>query len=311
MVILGLTYSISAKGDTVAVLPVLYELYRTQTPVMERAEKVTDAIVRAIEENGMHAITGVGVNNALQAVSSSDPHSCTYEACLSTVAAKIGADYAVAVSLVDKEGQFEISVNINGAAPFASNPYGTFNSMIHRISGVVGSTIRELREKKESETSVPNQASIVEQPVESAPPVVNIDAEAESPPVEESTMVKAPLQLSNSGNEDSRKRRLPRGVFYSSLGITLAIGAAYASVESIGYVKWRDEKQRSESTPENEEPIENLRLSSRVLAGSLCAGVVATTIFAFFTDFKGGEKGVAVVPAFTNDAGYMLIHGRF
>lgn len=296
--ILCLLFPVTATAENVAVLPVSYKIYRTAAQSSDRASKVQDAVGKAIEKIGMTATFGAAVQDAAQSVSPNGAFSCTDDECLKSVAEKTGADFGVVVSVVDNDGQFDIKVFVTDAEPAAASPFGTFGAMIKRVSGMVESALKEAKERKEAAA---------------APPEETIK-ESETPPSEEITPAvqsETPVPPSSSPDLNTKKKPISKIAFFTTLGVTVGLGAAYGAVEGIGYAKMKNLEEQGTWTADEKKTVENMQLTSRILLGALGVGVITSIILVPFTNFKGTSKKVAVTPSFTTQSGGMLIQGEF
>ncbi len=300
------TASIASAVEKAAVLPVSYKIYRTASQSDERAAKVFEAVRQSVEKTGLTPVIGESVESALQLSTSSPSEDCTENQCLESVAQKSGADFAIYVSIIDNDGQFFINVHINGVDPSAGNPFCTFNSMVQRVSGFVETSLKEALEKKSKEEKKEESVAVA-----SIEPIEN--ASNASSAVEEQPVVQEKEYTVNTSNieTDNSNKKISKSVFFTAMGITLALGGAYAIVEGVGYSKWQDRKSALDRTAEEEKSISNMRISSRVLLGCFGAGVITSIILAPFTNFKKNSKSISAMPVFTGQDGGFVIRGEF
>ncbi len=301
-IISSLLVPLGAFAQQVAVLPVSYKVYRTAAESTERAAKVRAAAVKSTEKMGMTAVDRNTVEAATNALAPGGSTGCMEDACLAAVAERCGASFSVGVSVVDNDGQFDIKVAVNGVETGTASPFGTFNAMLKRVAGMVESSLKEAKERME--TAEPEQAQ--EEVVEQEAPPEEPPKEADQQPdvVEPDKTVPPP-----DGNR--HKKPVSKVAFFTTLGVTVGIGAAYGAVTGIGWSKWNKYKESGDYTADDKNWLENMQLSSRVLFGALAAGVITTVILGPLTKFKNAKNKVAVVPSFTEQMGGVLLQGEF
>jgi hypothetical protein len=283
-VILVLLFPAAAVAEQAAVLPVSYKFYRTANQSQERADKVLETVKTTVEKIGMVP------------VSVDSDGFCEDEACVQATAEKTGADFCVQVSVVDNDGQFDIKVLVNGAEPAAASPFGTFNSMIQRVAGLVEASLNEAKAKK------PVEPAATEQPAEPEPIAATQEPVPTTPPP--TTPPKA---------DDAKHKPLKPAVFYSLLGVTVGLGGALAAVEAVNYQKWKDAGKPSDLTSQ----MNHLQVASIALIGCTAAAGVATIVIAVLTDFKSkkGDK-ISLAPMISDraqgpGAQGLMIQGEF
>jgi hypothetical protein len=287
----------SFAAERVAVLPVSYTMYKTNASSEERALKVADAVAMGVERAGLEPVRGDEVTAASRELAPDGESYCNQPACAREVAAQVGAAFAVFVSVVDKEGQFDIEVLGTDSEPITASPFGTFRSMTRRVSGLVETSIREAVSMRGTPPSAPvddetTSAGPKEEPPPPSPAPDNT-AETVAPPVED--------------EDDGGISPVP---FIVTSVLTGGLIAGYVSVEVIGYKRDQDNA--------TEEDTRTLRITSRALLGCAATGVVASVVLFFLTDFHSGDAEAAktarnwhVLPSLAPSGGGLLLEGRF
>ncbi len=267
-------------------------MYKTNAPSEERALKVSDAVIVGVERAGLVPVRGNEVTAASRELADEGADYCDQPACARAVAERVGADYAVFVSVLDKDGQFEIEVLGTDSEPITASPFGTFRSMTRRVSGLVETSIREavnLHGGSEEE-AVPAPAEGPSEPAATAPPPV------------------APEEETSTDPDDSGKGIAPAPFIVSTV-LTGALAAAYVPLEVIGYKK---DKEGASA-----ESLKPLQTSNRVILGCGAAGLVTSVVLFFLTDFDRDEEEAPksahwiLVPTPATNGGGLVLEGRF
>ncbi len=276
----------AAVAQTVAVPKVSYKIYRTAAQSPERADKVLEAVHEAVEKVGMTPV----------AADAAGP--CSDNECLSEAAKRAGADFYVQVGVVDNDGQFDLSVMVNGAEPATMNPFGTFNSMLKRISAMVEASLNEAKDKKPVEVKAPEP-----EPEPEPEPVTKPDPGPTTPPPTEPEPPK----------KEPRKKPIKKPVFFAMVGVTAGLGGALAAVEGVNYSKWDKAGRPGDLTSQ----MNHLQIASIALIGCTAVAGVATIVLGVLTNFEK-DKGdnVSLAPMFSEGAqgtkvSGLMIKGEF
>jgi hypothetical protein len=296
-VLLFLPLAVSA-AEKVAVLPVLYTIYKTDSVSEERALKVADAVAAGVERVGLEPARGDDIIAASRDLAPRGASYCDRLACAKQVAERVGAAYAIFVSVVDKDGQFEIEVIGTDAEPITASPFGTFRSMTRRVAGLVETSLREAISTDphagaaaEDEAFEDDLAGTDEAPAW---------RDAAEEPVEEAGPTETP-----------EKTGLSPVPFIAAASVTGALAVGWVSVEVVGYNKKSDaEGDLGQLKP--------LQISARVLLGFAAAGLVTTVVLFFLTDFKHSEAEASrasarwrLTPAPLSNGGLLVLDRRF
>jgi hypothetical protein len=279
----------SAAAQKTVLLPVTYTIYKSNSPSAERASRVADAMRAGVEEAGAEI---VDLNEDFQA--------CAHVECLRATAKKQGTDNAIFISVVDKDGEFEITVISAVGETAKATPFGTFGSLIARVKGIV----RQIMEDTAKEVA---PTPVVEEP----------EVELEEPVSKDNEVVEPPEKTPETPQEDTSTPLVqeddgglaPVG-FFVMAGLTSALAITYGIVDGVGYAKYND----------GEDDLEGLQTADRVLLGVTLAGAVTTAILFFLTDFDSDDtsekasaklKRPTLSPVATENGGMLMVEGRF
>jgi hypothetical protein len=284
---------LAVAAQSVAVLPVSYTVYKKNASSPERALKVLDAVVEGIEAAGMTTVTGADVTKASETVEGGAD--CADSACAGAVAKAAGTDFAIFVSVVDKDGQFDIAIHISNAEPVTAQPFVIFKALLRRITGLVEAALKE--ESLKRAAAEPSGAE---------------PGEAVSDPATEDVEETPGAEPSQKPSKDDKKK-LPPVAFYASMGTTAALAIAYTAMESVGYAKYKD------ADAEGRRDLKPLQVANRAVLGCTLVAAVASTVIFFFTDFDSGSggdvaadrKGVSVTPTAASKGGGVVLFGEF
>ncbi len=282
---------VSTLAETVAVLSVTYTDYKTASSPKERSDKVKEAVFSAIETVGMTPIDleeRAGDNGSIA--------ECANAICAGDAARKADADIGIVVSVIDKDGEFEIVIHLSThSSPVTATPFCSFNSMLQRVAGFVESALAEKRQQEDDTGALSEEEDKPDTSDASAP-----TEETPSPP---------PLK------ESPKKRLKPLSPipFYTMLGLTLAFGGSYAAIESIGFTRSKTIDDKSDLRP--------LQITSYALLGCTAASGITTIILVFFTDFKSRKDSrqeqasssptLYIAPAASPDGYGLTLSGHF
>lgn len=273
---------LTAVAESVAVLPVTYTIYRTNQASEERAAKVMEAVVRGVENAGLTPMTGADINQESSALASPNETYCKSSECALQVAHKVGADLGVLVWVSDQDGQFDIQIITTHTDPIAKSPFGTLKSVTKRIEALVEDSLKEglrnLLSKANVDDSTPAPGTTTtngETDADSAPMVEPADDLV----VDDSKTPPAPIV--------SKRKPFDPAHFWSVFGVTAAVGVGYGASETVGFVK-----KKNTDNPSNSEKkrLDAWQLANRITLGVTAAGVIATGVMAFFTEFKDSTE---------------------
>ena len=275
---------ITALAESVAVLPVTYKIYRTNKASQERAVKVKEAVVRGVENAGFTPMTGADIDQESESLASPNEKYCLSSECTLKVAEKVGADLGVLVWISDQDGQFDIQIITTHAEPIAKSPFGTLKSITKRIEALVSDSLKEAARnlpKAEANPGQTTQDTSDEKTDEEAAAGVEPEDEETEPDTttDETVMPPAPVV--------SKKKPFDPPVFWSLFGVTAAVGVGYGISETIGFVKKKGTDNPSSS---DKKKLESWQLANRITLGITAAGVIATGVIAFFTNFGSAAE---------------------
>lgn len=283
------------RAETVAVLSVTYTEYTSASFPKERTDKLKEAVLDAIENVGMTPLDledGPEGGGAFAG--------CANATCAGNAARKAGADIGIVVSVVDKEGEFEIVIHLSThPSPVSATPFCSFNSMLQRVAGFVESALQESRRHShDDEESPPEEEK--EQPKREKNTAEEPDEDSQTVHLIEETPMKRPKPLSP----------IP---FYTMIGATVVFGGSYAAIESYAYSKSKDTEDKSDLRP--------FQIANYALLGCTVASGIAAVVLVFFTDFKsrkGSKRDPAsasldlfVVPSASPGGLGLSVSGRF
>ena len=270
---------LTAVAQNVAVLPVSYKIYRTNSLDEERAAKVKEAVVQGVMNAGLTPMTGEDIDRESRAYAPLGDTYCITSDCPLKVAERVQADLGVAVSVSDHDGQFDIHIYTTYAEPITASPFGTFNSIRKRITAMVRDALAE---------------ALSNQPKAAAPVETEKREDEYVPPPDMSGQMQDDEVVDDKGEKSppgpdlqGRKKPIKRPVFWSVFGVTAAVGLGCAGIEILGYVATKTVDDPPQKTLDSWD-VE--RLTNKILFGVAATGIVTTTILAFFTDFKGTYK---------------------
>lgn len=272
---------LTALAESVAVLPVTYRVYRTNQMSEERAAKVKEAVVRGVENAGLTPMTGADIDQESSALASPNETYCKSSECTLEVAHKVGADLGVLVWVSDQDGQFDIQIITTHAEPIAKSPFGTLKSVAKRIEALVEDSLKEGLRNLLSKAGADNSTTTMngETDADDAPVDGPIDETESSPIADHSKAPPAPIV--------SKRKPFSPPVFWSFFGVTAAVGVGYGISETVGFVKKKETDNPSDS---EEKKLEAWQLANRITLGVTAAGVIATGVVAFFTEFKDSSE---------------------
>ena len=130
-----LAVSTDAVADpaTVAVLRPSYENFTEGAQSEEGAEAVLNMVKHAVKEAGMNVTEQNKTDSALQTFSGSNAAHCDNQSCLKKIAKLTGAWNAVAVSVVDKEAHFVLSIKYAVGDELQAKVFGNRSSLLEDI----------------------------------------------------------------------------------------------------------------------------------------------------------------------------------
>jgi hypothetical protein len=276
---MGLLLPLSAVAETVAVSPVSYKGDRKSDQKKERAQRITEEVIRTVESMGLTPITGPEVARESRAFSPLGDGVCRSTECVEEVASRVEADLAVSVAIVDEAGRVDLEIYTAYAAPVVESTFDMFSALLRRISEEVEASLRQGLKYVRSARKSAESASQVEMQENGYRAPLDLSGQ-----MRDEEAPKGALSSAGASPPDSpRKKPVRPAGFWSSVGITMALGVGYGVVEGVGYGKW----QADTSPPSDERAsVEAMQLASRILLGATAAGMVTTTVLAFFTDFK-------------------------
>jgi hypothetical protein len=281
---------VSTLADTVALLSVTYTDYKTDSSPKERTDKVKETVLEAIERADMVPLDRV--------------YNDIYADCADTLCAREGAeqedaDIGIVVSVVDKDGQFDIAIHLSThPRPVAAKPFCSFNSMLQRVSGFVESALLESRQKDEKEAH-PEEEEEAEDESE-----VRDTASPEEKVPENPAEDEAPAE---------RTKPLSPVPFYAMVGATVVFGGSYAAIESYAYTKSKNQEDNSDLRP--------FQIANYALLGCTVASGITAVVLVFFTDFKARKResrdhafaspDLSITPAASPGGFGLSLSGRF
>jgi hypothetical protein len=287
----------ASAAEKVAVLPVSYTIYKTDSVSEERALKVADAVAAGVERVGLDPARGDDIIAASRDLAPKGASYCDRLACAKQVAERVGAAYAIFVSVVDKDGQFEIEVIGTDAEPITASPFGTFRSMTRRVAGLVETSLREaINTNPHAGAAAEDEA--VEENLGTDESPARPDTAAE--PAGEAGQTETPVG-----------KGLSPVPFIAVASVTGALAVGWVAVEVVGYNK----KSDTEGDLDRYKP---LQIGARVLLGCAAAGLVTTVVLFFLTDFKHSEAEASrasarwrLTPAPLSNGGLLVLDRGF
>ncbi len=303
--ILGLVLSvlpITALADRVAVLPVQYFVVWENAPSVDKAALIRQKIVDAIARAQLTTIEGEPLTRALDEVTDHRPDTCRDKSCLSSLADELDADEVIYLSVEESGAKYTIKLVLARGATTTGELFGPFSAAQAKV-----------RELVETALTPPEEAPIappIEPPLEPPPPTP-------ASPLETTPPTAKPIALGTT-DEPAPEQGLSPVAFYLSAGVTVALGAAFAVTDIRVTRTYRDCKPRGSCKTSVIEAAETLQVVDWFLAGGFAAAAVTTGVLFFLTDFNGSNRAdedtssrTAVTPAMTENAGMIVVHGRF
>ncbi len=198
-VFLAVLPAVASQGQ-VAVLPVTYEVGRTGVQSQKDIDAIWTIIKHAVKEADMSVVDQDRVQRVLASLEGSRPGSCRDAECLETLIARLGAANALAVSVVDKEARFELTVAYARGKTLTANVFGNKERLRDDIYGNIASVLQQTR----------------------APDTGGEERAGPTP------------------KPRARGNKLDPLPFYLSAGITSALALSWTAVEITGYARSRD-----------------------------------------------------------------------
>jgi len=284
-----LMVSTPAEADpgTVAVLRPYYENFREGVQSEDGAEAVFTMVKHAVKEAGMNVADQEATDAALQKLSGSTAAHCDNQSCLKMISESTGAWNAVAVTVVDKEAHFVLSIKYAVGDKLEAKVFGNRASLLDDIYGNV---------EKVLSTNAPEEAAI------------SIDSEESSDETGESTDSD---QVENQAH--TKKDGLKPTAFYVSAALTAALAISWGTVEIVGYSRQKDLEGQplTDSWSSKRDDLKTLRVVDGILLGTAVAGAITTTILFFLTDFDNENPEPTITTGFLEGGAIMSIKGSF
>jgi hypothetical protein len=250
--------------------------------VVSRAQIVAKSIASAVRNSDARPVI-------------SEDKTCVDESCLKQTAAARNADFGLAAHVKEDFGEFSFTL-LGFDTPIQKEGFVSFSETLNAVTAAVRASL----EKKSASSDEP----LLEKPflfesLESR----NI----ESPPLETPPPA-PPAPRATSGG-------VRPAAFWSSLGITLGLVAGSIALESAGYKKLKDArdkpfKDRTEADRDFQTPM---RITESALLGGALAGAVVTAVLGVRA-FKKNNEAPAIVhmaPAVEDNGGGLLLKGTF
>ncbi len=288
--IVSLPVSVLADGGKVALLPVLYTLYNTGEASEEKSDKVAAAASHATRDSGAEVIQAVKVDEALDTVTQGQPDTCRDQECMRKLAEHLSATNVILISVLDKEGMYEVEVVPAHGETTTVKPFGTFSSLTDRIFGIVKELLGNQVEEKPAV-------------VEEKEPV------KEEEPEEEYEFEKLEPEPEQEG--------LAPTAFYISAGVTGALALGWGIIDLVVYSRYKKIDADTEESLDYWETTNSLKSADWAFMGMTAAGLVTTTVLLFLTNFdkkketSQDDPDLTLAPTVLENGGMMTIGGRF
>ncbi|MCP4678918.1 MAG: hypothetical protein GY854_26200 [Deltaproteobacteria bacterium] len=275
-----------------AILPVLYTLYNTGETSPEKSDKVQEAAGHAARDSGAEIIQASKLDEALDAVTQSRPDTCRDQECIRKLADHLSATNVIFISVVDKEGMYEVTVVPAHGDATTVKPFGTFTSLTDRIFGIV----KELLDSQ----------------VEEEPIVVKEEdpEEKDEEPVKEYEYEKLEPEKEQEG--------LAPTAFYISAGVTGALALTWGIIDLVVYSRYKKLDAGTKKSNDYWETTKSLKGADWAFMGMTAAGLVTTGVLFFLTNFDKKKQettqddpDITLAPAVLENGGMMTIGGRF
>lgn len=292
-------------ADGIALFPVTYERTDGGEVAPELVDKVAKKAAEGVREAGFEIVPRAKVDASIEKVSAKAP--CVDRECLAAVADDLGAADALLVSVVDEDRTtFRVTVALARREGVSEEKTAGFFVILEWLRGTVALTLQKAvtpsvetveqpdSTEGEGETEEPKQVEEEATPEESA----------EGP-----GEVVAPL-------DDGKLGPVP---FYVSAAVTGALLISWGVTDAVvhsRYEELRDDDMEREDWLEKRDSARSLQTADRVLLGIAAAGVLATGVLFFLTDFdrevEQENPGIrAVGPTAFKGGGGLSIAGEF
>ncbi len=268
---------VSAAAQKIAILPVSYTMVWTGAKNDELAGKLEEKIVGEAKNAGYEIVDSAAV---VQAVAQTGKGECKEKTCVSQVKDTLAADEAIFISVRNNDDvEFMIEIVFAKAESISEAKAGSRASVAEWIARKVIESLPEIEQPAE-----PAHTEPVDEPDQPVP------EEEDGKPV-------APV------------------AFWTSFGVTAALVVGWSVVEGVAYKKLDDysDKPQIDRTKKERDEVASWRTASRVLLGTMAAGVITTTVLGFLTEFekKDDSTSVSFGPTWTREGGALVLQGSF
>ena len=274
----------AAAADKVAILPVSYARADGGEVSSQTVKKIEDEVARGAQEAGFEVVRV-------------ERGSCEDSDCLAKVADELGADEAVAVSVVvEDETSYSLKIVYAHREKVEQERTAGFFVVLEWLRGSVALSLQKAVAAEPA----------VEEPV--------VDEPGEEEPVVEEPVVEEPVVVEPDEDEGG----ISPAVLYVSAGVTGALLIAWGITDIVVHGKYKDLEESDadrEQWLDDRESARNLQTADRVLLGFTAAGLVTTAVLFFVVDFDDVDDAPVKVtgfgPAPTAGGGWLLLSGRF
>ena len=275
----------------------------------EAVAKVMEKILEGVGEAGWEALPAEAVAGSIGRISPDGP--CAEADCLAEVAKDAGADEALLISIVDEDRtSYDLKVALANREGVEVQKTAGFFVVLEWLRGTVALILQKpAREPEEVEGAAPVAAGEIagegEAEIAAKDGGGEEDGPGENGPANQATP------------KDGKK--LGPVPFYVSAAATGALLISWGVTDAVvhsRYEELRDDDMEREDWLEKRDSARSLQTADRVLLGIAAAGVLATGVLFFLTDFdrevEEENPGVrAVGPTAFEGGGGLSIAGEF
>ena len=277
-------------ADKVVIAPVSYRLVWKDAESETKARLVEEQAAAAAVEAGMEPVRGDVVKEAVQKVLGRSDR-CVSSDCLAKVAVEVGAEQAVSVSIEESGAQHKIAVALARGEGTVGELFGEMQVVLKGVRSMVKEVL-ESEQRAEAAAVEPEEKQAGPERIEEEPRPGAIIVHDKPDPG---------IQLSP----------VP---FYITAGATVALTATALVLDKVVADRWERLSDGDEDV-DYWEKSRTLQKVDRAVIGFACAGVVATGVLFFLTDFKGdeadGEGAVSIEVGVASDSAGAIVKGRF